>query len=82
MPIEDDKDVKFREVWDTVNRTRMDVAEVKGMLAMHFKDGGHHHPPCAQVTSLQKSMMSALFASILSLIAALGNILVALLPRG
>lgn len=77
MPSEDDNDVKLREVWDSINRMRMDVAEVKGMIHMHFKEGGHHHPPCAQATHLQKTLMSALFAAFLALLAAIINIAIA-----
>ena len=37
----------FPELWESVTRARMDIAELKGMVKMHFADGAHHTPPCA-----------------------------------
>lgn len=71
--------VSMKELWDAVCRSRMEVSELKGMLTMHFKDGEHHHPPCAPAATLQKTLMSALFAALLALVAALGNIVVAVI---
>ena len=37
----------FPELWESVTRARMDIAELKGMVKMHFSDKAHHTPPCA-----------------------------------
>ena len=39
----------FPELWESVTRARMDIAELKGMVKMHFSDKAHHTPPCATV---------------------------------
>ena len=43
----------FPELWESVTRARMDIAELKGMVKMHFSDKAHHTPPCATATGLQ-----------------------------
>ena len=35
----------FPELWESVTRARMDIAELKGMVKMHFADVAHHTPP-------------------------------------
>ena len=63
-----------RTVWDAVMKARMDLAELKGMMTMHLREGEHHHPPCATAANLQRMMMTAAGASILALLSALGSI--------
>jgi hypothetical protein len=62
----------FTELWENVTHSRMDVAELKGMIRMHFKDGVHHTPPCATAEGLQKTLRAATGAAILSLLSAVG----------
>lgn len=69
--------VKLGAVWEEINKMRMDMAEMKGMLHMHFQEGVHHTPPCAQMKDLQKSLYSTLLAAIMALIAAFVNIAIA-----
>ena len=78
----EENSVKLRELWDCVNRSRMELAEIKGMMTMHFREGEHHHPPCAPATHLQKTLMSALFAAVMALLAAIGNIVISLHTGG
>lgn len=42
----------FPELWEGMSRARMDIAELKGMIKMHFRDGVHHTPPCATAEGL------------------------------
>ena len=63
-----------KSIWDSVVASRLELAELKGMITMHFKDGEHHHPPCASAAHLQKTMMTAAGASVLALLSALGSI--------
>lgn len=76
-----DESVKLRELWDVINKARMDISEMKGMITMHFRSDEHHHPPCSYATNLQKVLFSSLFAALLALLAALGNIAVAVVTR-
>ena len=62
----------FPELWEGVSRARMDIAELKGMIKMHFKDGVHHTPPCATAAGLQKTLHAAMGAAIISLLSAVG----------
>ena len=50
----------FPELWENVTHSRMDIAELKGMIKMHFKDGVHHQPPCATAAGLQKTLYTAM----------------------
>ena len=68
----------FPELWESVTRARMDIAELKGMVKMHFSDGAHHTPPCATATGLQKTLHAAMGAAIVSLLSALGCLVVEL----
>lgn len=70
-----------RDIWDAVNQSRMELAELRGMLTMHFREGEHHHPPCKAASDMQKTMLSALGAAVLALIAAVGSIVMELLRR-
>ena len=63
-----------RSIWDSVMASRLELAELKGMVSMHFRDGEHHHPPCAPAAHLQRTLLTAAGASILALISALGSI--------
>ena len=62
----------FPELWEGMSRARMDIAELKGMIKMHFKDGVHHSPPCATAEGLQKTLHAAMGAAIISLLSAVG----------
>ena len=63
-----------RTVWDAVMKARMDLAELKGMMTMHLREGEHHHPPCAPAANLRRTMLTGAGASILALLSALGSI--------
>ena len=78
----EENSVKLRELWDCVNRSRMELAEIKGMMTMHFREREHHHPPCAPAAHLQKTLMSALLAAVMALLAAIGNIVISLHTGG
>ncbi len=80
MPNGDSPD--HRDIWEALNQARLDIAELKGMIKMHFEDGQHHHPPCKPASDMQKTMMSALGAALLALIAAVGSIIAAFVKRG
>lgn len=62
----------FPALWEGVTKARMDIAELKGMMKMHFADGKHHTPPCATVAGLQRMLYTAMGAAILSLLSAVG----------
>ena len=62
----------FPELWEGMSRARMDIAELKGMIKMHFRDGVHHTPPCATAEGLQKTLHAAMGAAIISLLSAVG----------
>ena len=62
----------FPELWEGLSRARMDIAALKGMIKMHFKDGVHHSPPCATAEGLQKTLHAAMGAAIISLLSAVG----------
>ena len=63
-----------RSIWDSVMASRLELAELRGLISMHFRDGEHHHPPCAPAANLQRTMLTAAGASILALLSALGSI--------
>ena len=60
------------ELWENVTHARMDIAELKGMIKMHFRDGVHHTPPCATAEGLQQTLHAAMGAAIISLLSAVG----------
>ena len=62
----------FPELWEGMSRARMDIAELKGMIKMHFRDGVHHTPPCATAEGLQRTLHAAMGAAIISLLSAVG----------
>ena len=70
-----------RDLWHEVNQARLDIAELRGMLNMHFGSGQHHFPPCKPAAELQKTMLSTLAAAVIALIAAMGNIFMELIRR-
>lgn len=69
------------DLWETLNQARLEIAELKGMITMHFKDGEHHHPPCKAATDVQKTMLSAIGAAVLALMAAVGALILELVRR-
>ena len=60
----------FPELWESLARARMDIAELKGMVKMHFADRAHHTPPCDTASGLQKTLLAA----IISLLSAVGTL--------
>ena len=68
----------FPELWEGLTRARMDIAELKGMMTMHFKDPAHHSPPCASAQGLQKTLNTAMGAAIISLLSAVGCLIMEL----
>ena len=70
-----------RDLWHEVNQARLDIAEPRGMLNMHFGRGEHHYPPCKPAADLQKMMLSTLGAALIALLAAIGNIVMELMRR-
>lgn len=71
----------FSELWEGVTRARMDIAELKGMMNMHFKDGSHHQPPCATAAGLQKTLYAAMGAAIISLLSAVGTLVYEIMTK-
>jgi len=70
-----------RDVWDQLNHARLEIAEMKGMLKMHFEDKQHHFPPCKPAADMQKTMLSAVGAALLALMAAVGSIIAEFIRR-
>lgn len=66
------------ELWENVTHARMDIAELKGMIKMHFKDGVHHSPPCATAEGLQKTLHAAMGSAIIALLSAVGCLILEL----
>ena len=77
--MEPDSHPDNKTIWDAVMQARMDLAELKGMMTMHLREGEHHHPPCAPAANMQRTMLTAAGASILALLSALGSIVMELL---
>ena len=69
-------------IYESVNRCRMDIAELRGMITMHFRDGEHHHPPCVPAQQMQKTLLTATGAAVLSHVSALGLLLMEFLKHG
>lgn len=66
----------LRDIWNAVNEARMELAELKGMLTVHFADRNiHHSPPCHAAEDMRKTMLSAAGAALLALLAAIGSII-------
>ena len=72
----EDEVPNLRDVWEQLQQARMDIAELRGMLTMHF-----HHPPCKAAADVQKTMLSAVGAALLALMAAVGSIIAEFLRR-
>ena len=79
MPNGDTPD--HRDLWDALNQARLEIAEMKGMLKMHFDDQRHHFPPCKPAADMQKTMLSAVGAALLALLAAAGSIVAEIIRR-
>jgi len=74
MPNGNDPDLK--DIWNAVNDMRQSLAELRGMLNIHFSDQNiHHHPPCHPAEEIRKTMLSAAGAALLALLAAIGSII-------
>lgn len=71
----------IRDVWEQLQQARLDIAELRGMLSMHFREGEHHHPPCKPAADMQKTMLSAVGAALLALLAAIGSIVAEFVRR-
>ena len=69
-------------IYESVNRCRMDIAELRGMITMHFRDGEHHHPPCVPAQQMQRTLLTATGTAVLSLVSALGLLLMEFLKHG
>lgn len=65
------------DLWHEVNQARLDIAELRGMVKMHFEDRQHHIPPCKPAAEMQKTIMSALAAAVIAMIGAIGNLIIA-----
>lgn len=70
-----------KDIWHELNQARLDIAELRGMLSMHFREGEHHHPPCKPAADMQKTMLSALAAALIALLATIGNIVMEFVRR-
>ena len=65
------------DLWHEVNQARLDIAELRGMVKMHFEDRQHQIPPCRPAAEMQKTIMSALAAAVIAMIGAIGNLIIA-----
>nr|DAG83185.1 MAG TPA: hypothetical protein [Caudoviricetes sp.] len=70
-----------RDVWEQLNQARLEIAEIRGMIKMHFEDKQHHFPPCKAASDMQKTMLSATGAALLALMAAIGSIVAEFMRR-
>ena len=77
----EDEVPNLRDVWEQLQQARLDIAELRGMLSMHFREGEHHHPPCKAAVDVQKTMLSAVGAALLALMAAVGSIIAEFMRR-
>ncbi len=66
-----------RDLWDAVNQSRLELAELKGMVKMHFDDRQHHIPPCKPAADMQKTILSALAAAVIAMLGAICNLVLA-----
>lgn len=66
-----------KDIWHELNSARLDIAELRGMVKMHFEDRQHHIPPCKPAAEMQKTIMSALAAAVIAMIGAIGNLIIA-----
>ena len=65
------------DLWHEVNQACLDIAELRGMVKMHFEDRQHHIPPCKPAAEMQKTIMSALAAAVIAMLGAIGNLIIA-----
>jgi len=70
-----------RDIWEQLQQARLEIAEMKGMLKMHFEDQRHHFPPCKPAADMQKTMLSAVGAALLALMAAVSSIVAEFIRR-
>ena len=70
-----------RDIWEQLQQARLEIAEMKGMLKMHFDDQRHHFPPCKPAADMQMTMLSAVGAALLALLAAAGSIVAEIIRR-
>lgn len=70
-----------RDIWEQLQQARLEIAEMKGMLKMHFDDQRHHYPPCKPAADMQKTMLSAVGAALLALMAAVSSIVAEFIRR-
>ncbi len=70
-----------RDIWEQLQQARLEIAEMKGMLKMHFDDQRHHFPPCKPAADMQTTMLSAGGAALLALLAAVGSIVAEFIRR-
>ncbi len=66
-----------RDLWEAVNQSRLELAELKGMVKMHFDDRQHHIPPCKPAADMQKTILSALAAAVIAMLGAICNLVLA-----
>ena len=68
-----------KDIWHELNQARLDIAELRGMVKMHFEDSSHHIPPCRPAADMQKTIMSALAAAVIALLGTVFNVVMAVL---
>lgn len=66
-----------KDIWHELNQARLDIAERRGMVKMHFEDGTHHIPPCRPAADMQKTPVSALAAAAIAMPGAIFNLIMA-----
>ena len=65
------------DLWHEVNQARLDIAELRGMVKMHFEDRTHHVPPCRPAADMQKTIISALAEAVIAMLGAIFNLIMA-----
>ena len=66
-----------KDIWHELNQARLDIAELPGMVKMHFEDRQHHIPPCKPAADMQKTIISALAAAVIAMLGAICNLIMA-----
>ena len=66
-----------KDIWHELNQARLDIAELRGMVKMHFEDRQHHIPPCKPAADMQKTIISALAAAVIAMLGAICNLIMA-----
>ena len=77
----EDEIPNLRDVWEQLQQARLDIAELRGMIKMHFDDKQYHFPPCKVASDMQKTMLSAVGAALLALMAAIGSVIAEIMRR-